>query len=163
DTIPAPPFVAPAPFSLVMATGIVSITAFLLGKPLLAHVLFELNVAMYVLLWLLTLRQLVRAPRHLLAGIVDHSAGPGFLAVVAATSVLGGQFVVLAGDTFTGFAFWFAAIVLWAGINYAMLTGFTIKREKPPLDQGIGGGWLLGVVAAQSIAVLGALLAARSA
>ncbi len=35
-----------------------------------------------------------------------------------------------------------------------------IKKHKPHLDQGFNGGWLLAVVAAQSIAVLSAQLAA---
>src|SRR5690606_33014337 len=38
---------------------------------------------------------------------------------------------------------------------------FTVKERKPSLEQGISGGWLLAVVATQSIAVLSALLAAR--
>jgi len=35
----------------------------------------------------------------------------------------------------------------------------TIKSEKPTLAEGINGGWLISVVAAQSVAVLGAQLA----
>ena len=41
---------------------------------------------------------------------------------------------------------------------YTIFTGLTIKREKPSLAEGINGGWLLAVVATQSIAVLIALL-----
>jgi hypothetical protein len=36
----------------------------------------------------------------------------------------------------------------------------TVKATKPGLAEGINGGWLLPVVAAQSVAVLGAQLAA---
>jgi tellurite resistance protein TehA-like permease len=35
----------------------------------------------------------------------------------------------------------------------------TVKTEKPPLAEGINGGWLVAVVAAQSVCVLGAQLA----
>lgn len=46
---------APAYFGLVMATGIVSIAAHLIGWPQLAGTLFYLNNVMYAVLWLLTL------------------------------------------------------------------------------------------------------------
>src|SRR5690606_36401899 len=41
-------------------------------------------------------------------------------------------------------------------------TAFTVKRDKPTLDKGINGGWLLAVVATQALSVSSALLAARS-
>src|SRR5690606_17289075 len=43
--------------------------------------------------------------------------------------------------------------------TYAIFTMLTVKRDKPTLDRGINGGWLLAVVATQSIAVSSALLA----
>jgi len=58
-----------------------------------------------------------------------------------------------------GAALWFAGIVLWALITYSVLTILTVKTVKPPLAQGISGGWLLPVVAAQSVSVLGTQLA----
>ena len=45
------------------------------------------------------------------------------------------------------------------GLTYAIFAAFTIKEHKPTLDEGISGCRLLAVVATQSIAVLGALLA----
>jgi tellurite resistance protein TehA-like permease len=44
-------------------------------------------------------------------------------------------------------------------ITYAIFTLLTVKAEKPTLAEGIHGGWLVAVVAAQSVAVLGAQLA----
>jgi hypothetical protein len=35
----------------------------------------------------------------------------------------------------------------------------TLKAEKPPLAEGINGGWLVGVVATQSVSLLGSQLA----
>jgi tellurite resistance protein TehA-like permease len=40
-----------------------------------------------------------------------------------------------------------------------VFTLLTVKPHKPPLDEGINGGWLVSVVAAQSVPVLGAQLA----
>lgn len=152
---------SPAYFGMVMATGIVSLAADLLGMPFLAKVLFQLNIAVYAVLWLLTLLRVARYPSRFFGDMVDHLRGPGFFTIVAATGILGGQFVLLAADYLTGTVFWVAALVLWIGLTYTIFTGFTIREQKPALDKGISGAWLLAVVATQSIAVLSALLAAH--
>jgi tellurite resistance protein TehA-like permease len=54
---------------------------------------------------------------------------------------------------------WFAGIGFWALLTYTVFTALTVRRAKPPLSVGIHGGWLVSVVAAQSVAVLGAQLA----
>jgi tellurite resistance protein TehA-like permease len=95
--------------------------------------------------------------------MVDHGRGPGFFTTVAASGVLGSQFVLMAGDYTTAKALWVVALALWVGLTYTIFTAFTIKEEKPPLEQGISGAWLLAVVATQSIAVLSAHLAAHAA
>ena len=46
-------------------------------------------------------------------------------------------------------------------MTYAIFASFTIKRDKPNLEEGISGAWLLAVVATQSLSVLGAMLAPR--
>jgi tellurite resistance protein TehA-like permease len=150
---------SPAYFGMVMATGIVSLAAHLLGRAGVAQVLFKLNVVAYAVLWLLTVLRMLRHSRRFFGDVVDHLRGPGFFTTVAGTSVLGSQFVVLAGDYRAGTALWAVAIVLWVGLTYTIFAGLTIKEKKPTLDQGISGGWLLAVVATQSIAVLSALLA----
>jgi tellurite resistance protein TehA-like permease len=94
---------------------------------------------------------------------VDHGRGPGFFTTVAASGVLGSQFVLMAGDYTTAQVLWVVALALWVGLTYTVFTAFTIKEEKPPLEQGISGAWLLAVVATQSIAVLSAHLAAHAA
>ena len=152
---------SPAYFGMVMATGIVSLAAHLLAMPAVAQALFRLNIAVYAVLWLLTVLRMARHPRLFFGDMVDHLRGPGFFTTVAGTSVLGSQFVLLASDYRAGMALWIAAIVLWIGLTYTIFAGFTIKENKPPLDQGISGAWLLAVVATQSIAVLSALLAAH--
>jgi tellurite resistance protein TehA-like permease len=52
-------------------------------------------------------------------------------------------------------------VALWFVLTYAIFAALTLKEDKPPLDKGINGGWLLAVVATQSLAVLAALLAGR--
>jgi tellurite resistance protein TehA-like permease len=154
---------SPACFGFVMATGIVSLAAHLLGLRVIARALFELNLVAYVVLWMLTLLRMARHTRRFFADMFDHRRGSGFFTVVAGTSVLGGQCVVLAADYPAATALWLVAGVLWVVLTYAILAGFTVKRHKPTLDRGIGSAWLLAVVATQSIAVLSALLAGHVA
>ncbi|MCW5574879.1 MAG: tellurite resistance/C4-dicarboxylate transporter family protein [Burkholderiales bacterium] len=152
---------SPAYFGMVMATGIVSLAAHRLGVQSIARGLFQFNIVVYAMLWFLTVLRMVRYPRRFFGDMVDHLRGPGFFTVVAATGILGAQFVLLAVDYRAGTVLWVAALLLWIGLTYTIFTGFTVKEQKPALDKGISGGWLLAVVATQSIAVLSALLAAH--
>ncbi len=152
---------SPANFGMVMATGIVSIAAYLLGRPGVAHALLALNAVLYGALVLLTLARLLRHRPQLLADLTDHLRGPGFFTTVAGTAVLGCQCVLIAHSDAAGLALWVLAAALWMGLTYGILGIFTLKTHKPTLDSGINGAWLLAVVATQSIAVLGALLDTR--
>ncbi|WP_144821165.1 tellurite resistance/C4-dicarboxylate transporter family protein [Marinobacter piscensis] len=150
---------SPAYFGMVMATGIISITAHLLGFDGIEKGLFYLNLAFYVLLWVATVARFWLYRREFLLDVIDHLRGPGFFTLPAGSSVLGSQFIILTDYTTLGRALWVLAIVLWLALTYTIFTAFTVKEEKPSLDKGITGGWLLAVVATQSIAVLSALVA----
>lgn len=144
---------------MVMATGIVSIAAWLLGLRAFAVALLPVNIACAVVLAALTGARLVQYPRRMAADLRHHGRAVGFFTTVAAASVLGSQIIVLTGMWHVAVALWSVAIVLWAGLTYAIFTALTIKPVKPTLAEGINGGWLVSVVAPQSIAVLGAQLA----
>ena len=152
---------SPAYFGMVMATGIVSIAAHLLGHPLLARALFALNLVAYAVLCLLNLLRALRHRQRFFGDLFDHLRGPGFFTSVAATSIVGSQFLLLTDDSRVAGGLWALAVVLWVTLTYAIFTGLTIKQTKPSLDKGINGAWLLAVVATQSIAALSALLAGR--
>jgi tellurite resistance protein TehA-like permease len=154
---------SPANFGIVMATGIVSLAAHLLGRDTVAHGLFLLNNVLFALLCVLTVLRAFRHPKAFFSDLADHLRGPGFFTTVAATAILGGQYMVLVGNTRVGMILWALALILWFGLTYTIFTVLTVKRDKPTLDRGINGGWLLAVVATQSIAVSSALLAATTA
>jgi tellurite resistance protein TehA-like permease len=154
---------SPSYFAMVMATGIVSLAAHQQGPEFVAQVLFGLNVVAWLLLWLLYALRMLWYPRRFFGDMVDHLRGPGFFTSVAATAVLGAQFVILGGDDRLAVALWGLALLLWTGLTYTIFAAFTIKEVKPSLDKGINGAWLLAVVATQALAVLSALLAARAA
>ena len=150
----------PAYFAMVMATGIVSLACHLLSFRWLAVALLVLNVLFAVALVVLTLLRIARFPGQVAADFRHHARAVGFFTIVAATSVLGSQVLVIAGARWIAEALWFAAIGLWAVLTYTIFTILTVKTDKPPLAEGLNGGWLVAVVAPQSIAVLGAQLAA---
>jgi len=149
----------PAYFALVMATGIVSIAAQLLGIPIVPQVLLGINGVAFIVLWALTIIRIVRYPKDVLADVSDHQRGVGFFTTVAGTSVLGSQLVIVAKLESVALAFWMATLILWLVLVYAVFTALTVKETKPPLDQGINGGWLVAVVATQSVSTLASILA----
>jgi tellurite resistance protein TehA-like permease len=152
---------SPAYFSLVMATGIVSLAAYLMGQRTFAQVLLYLNIAQYAVLWVLYAARALLHPRRFFGDMITHSSGPGYFTAVAATGVLASQFMVIGEDTVIGMALWLLTSLLWVCLTYTILTALTVRREKPALEKGINGGWLLAVVATQAVAVSSALLAAR--
>lgn len=149
----------PAYFAMAMATGIVSIACHLLGFAAAAVGLFWLNIGVYVVLWLLMAMRVVWYPSNVIADLTSHARGVAFFTLVAATCVLGTQFLVVGRMPGVAFGLWIAGVVLWATLTYTVFAALTVRRSKPPLSVGIHGGWLVAVVAAQSVAVLGAQLA----
>jgi len=142
-----------------MATGIVSLACQLSALHRLAGALFYLNLLFYGALWGLLLLRLARHFPRLRADLTSHSLGPGFLTLVAATNVLGSQFVVLGVDRRIALGLWLLGLALWLVLIYLFFVAMTVKEEKPTLAGGISGAWLLVVVAAESVAALAALLA----
>jgi tellurite resistance protein TehA-like permease len=77
--------------------------------------------------------------------------------------VLGSQFVILKSNQNVALVLWILGLALWLFLIYALFTILTVKEEKPPLESGINGAWMLFVVSTQSIVVLGMLLVSHFA
>lgn len=152
---------SPAYFAMVMATGIVSIAGHLMAMRVVAISLFWFNVAGYVLLWVLSVLRLSLYPNEFRNDLTNHQRGPGFFTSVAASCILGSQFLLIWENLPIAVFLWIVGIVLWLGLTYTIFTALTIKEDKPRLDEGISGAWLLAVVATQSICVLSSLIAAH--
>lgn len=145
---------ASAYFALVMATGIVSIALYMLEMETPAWLLFRINEAAYVILWIITLLRLILYPSRIISDLSNHVRGPGFFTIVAGTNVLGIQFVVLADDYAAATFLWGLGLLLWLFLIYAFFAAITIKEEKPDLENGINGAWLISIVATQSVSIL---------
>ena len=151
----------PGYFALVMATGIVSIAASLLEMYIVAGGLLWINMAAYGILSTLLVVRVARYFPRVRADLNDHVRGPGFFTVVAATCVLGSQLIVVASRPDLALVLWFVGLALWIVIMYAFFTLITVREEKPPLEKGLNGAWLIAAVATQSVSVLGTMLAAH--
>jgi len=152
----------PAYFALVMATGIVSIASQLLEFAILARILFIINIAAYIILWVLLLARLAFYHRRVVVDLGDHLRSPGFFTLVAGTCVLGSQFVIISSDMLTAGILWGLGLILWLVLIYAVFTILMTRDEKPALGSGVNGSWLVAVVGTQSISVLGTMLAAHT-
>lgn len=151
----------PSYFSLVMATGIVSIASHLLGMASIAYCLFVLNIVVFVVLWLLTGLRILLYRQRFLDDLKKHAVGPGFFTMVAGTCVIGVQFVNLTGDLEVAAALWVIAALLWLLITCTVFAAIMVCPRKPSLRFGLSGLWLIAAVATQSVSVLGTPIAAR--
>jgi tellurite resistance protein TehA-like permease len=65
---------------------------------------------------------------------------------------------IIAGQPQLARWLWLLGLALWLPITYTFFAVMTVRAEKPPIEQGLNGSWLLAIVAVQSLAVLGILV-----
>src|SRR5262249_34596258 len=139
----------PADFALVMATGVMAIAAATLGWHLFTWPLVVLATVAYVGLWVLKALRLARYPGRGLADLQNHARGPGFFTVVAATCILGTACVVVLQRPEVATVLWGLGVVLWVVVMYAFFAAVVTRENKPSLEAGINGAWLIATVATQ--------------
>ena len=148
---------SPAYFALVMATGIVSIAAYLYDYTLLAKALFYINCIAYFIIFILFIVRFIFFKREFLSDFMDDRKNMGFLSFVAASCILGGQFVLIAKNYQVGIYFLIIGLLSWLVLTYLLFFILIEKRNKPTL-KAISGTWLLLVVATQAVSILSAQL-----
>src|SRR5699024_9592749 len=77
----------PGYFALVMATGILSVGAFLLKHYIFAHLLFGLNTVMYILFWALTITKISYYPSIVKQELLSHQKRRAYFTMDAGTIV----------------------------------------------------------------------------
>jgi tellurite resistance protein TehA-like permease len=142
-----------------MATGIVARDGRLAAVNLVGCVLLWISVVGYIILLVLTLTRVVRFPRRVRADLASQRRGPGFLALVAATCVVGAEFAPINLRVSTGL--WLLGATLCVSLTYAFFAAVATCQRKPRHTTGLSGSWLLGVVAAQSVSLLGTLVGSQ--
>lgn len=148
---------SPSYFALVMATGIVSLATQSFQYTLISEALFSINIIAYVVICVLFLARLAFYPRAFLSDFLNSRKNMGFLSFVAATCILGSQFIILANNPQIGLYFLIIGLVSWVLLTYALLAVVIEKPDKPSLVA-ISGTWLLLIVATQAVAILSAQL-----
>lgn len=141
-----------------MASGIVAIATMLNRIPVLPAILFWLNACLFFILLLATAARAIRYPGSFVADVRNHNRGVGFFTVVAAFGVFGSELVIQMNAAGVAVFFWAVAVTLWLVVTYGILAVLTVKSDKPSLADGINGGWLVIVVATQSVSILTVLI-----
>jgi len=145
---------SPAYFALVMATGIVSMAFHFHGYGDVARGLFFLNLGQYLLLWSALILRMLQFPNSVLADAKDHLRAPGFFTLTAGTGVLSVQcYHVIAWST-TGMILAFLTAFLWMVMIYGIFVSLIVRKAKPDIVKGINGGWLVAIVATQSVSIV---------
>ena len=134
-----------------MATGIISIAAYLLGLTTIAVALLLVNVVAYIILSLLLIARILLFLSRIKEDMSDQVRGPGFFTVIAGTCVLGTDLMIVAGQSTIATVLWIAGVLLWILIMYGFFFAVTVRENKPSLEKGLNGAWLIAVVSTQSI------------
>lgn len=145
----------PVYFAMVMATGIISINFKLQGFETAATALFFINLILYFALTILFISRALFFRTKFINDLSDHQRAPGFFTIVAANSIVGSQSILMTGSVFAAQFFFGLALILWILSIYSIFVLLTVKSEKPAFEQAIHGGWLVAIVATQSIPVVG--------
>jgi len=147
----------PGYFAWVMATGIVSVGADLLGDHLLSEVILGVTVAAFVGLALAYAARLVFFAPFVRQSAADPTTAMAYFTVVAGTDVLAVR-LVMATHPLVAFALGTAAAALWLVLTYALPWSIVAAARRPVLGE-INGTWLVWVVATQSLSIVAAAVA----
>jgi tellurite resistance protein TehA-like permease len=147
----------PGYFAWVMATGIVSVGADLLGDHLLSQVFLGVTVAAFVGLVLAYAARLVWFAPFVRQSAADPTTAMAYFTVVAGTDVLAVR-LVMATHPLVAFALGVAAAAVWLGLTYALPWSIVAAARRPVLGE-INGTWLVWVVATQSLSIVAAAVA----
>jgi tellurite resistance protein TehA-like permease len=147
----------PGYFALVMATGILSNAFLLLEAGGISQFLFWVNLVAYPILIGVTLARAIWFRRELWADLINPESVFTFFTFVAGTNVLGIQ-CFLRHYEVAARALWLVALITWVIFGYFSFAVLTIVNTPRGVDV-VNGGWLIGIVATQSLVVLGTFLA----
>ncbi len=152
----------PANFAFIMSTGIVSIASNLLGFTGIAYALFYINLIAYATVLTLQICRIKMFWSNLYSDLSNPKLSLVFFTTVAATNVLGAQFVTVVNCPEVAKVFWYFGIFLWTIVSLSTFNLLFIKCEQR-IEMVLHGGWLIATVGTQSVAVLGGLLATKFA
>jgi len=147
----------PGAFALVMATGIISNALLAEGQRELSDALLAVTLIAYCSLGALTvLRAALFWPR-LRADLINPGLVFSFFTIVAATGVFGSG-IDLRGFASVAQALWVFALIAWLVMTYFSFGVLTFFNTPHGADV-VRGGWLIAIVATESLVMLGSAVA----
>lgn len=150
----------PGYFAWVMATGIVSIGASLLGYAGLSQVLLGVTVFAFGLLLVCYGARAVWFTDQMRRSLRDPTTAMAYFTVVAGTDVLATR-TVMAGHPGIALALGSAAAVVWLALTYGLPWSIVAGAHRPVLAE-INGTWLIWVVSTQSLSIVASAVSAHS-
>ena len=147
----------PGNFSLVMATGIISIGFDALGFPALAQALFLVAAAAWIVLVALSAGRALVFPRAVRADLLNPRMVFSYFTLVAATDIVG-LLLHARGHVALAIACWALAFVAWCALLYLAFSVLTFLTHEHNVNI-VHGGWLISIVGTQSLVLLGARIA----
>ncbi len=149
----------PGYFALIMATGIISNGFFLLDIKSLSTALLVVDSAAFLVLIPMTVARGIMFPSRLWADLVNPRLVFSFFTIVAGANVFGVQ-LLLRGEVTLAVLLWCFSLAVWVPLSYFSFSVLTFRDTERNVGV-VGGGWLIAIVGAESIATLGAKLSAE--
>ncbi len=147
----------PSSFAFVMATGIISTDAFLLGPSWLSRGLLVAAVAGLGVLTLMLLARLAFFRSQVAADIQAPDRVFGFFTITAGADVLGVRLSAAGHPLVTAVLAGLAAAV-WLVLTYGVPASLLLTRSRDSVLGGVNGSWLLWVVGTQSLSTSASFL-----
>lgn len=148
----------PGYFALIMATGIISNGFYLLDLKAISTALLVVDSAAFLILIPATVARAIMFPRLLWADLINPRLVFSFFTIVAGANVFGVQ-LLLRGNVEIALALWLFSLAVWVPLSYFSFSVLTFRDTERNVGV-ISGGWLIAIVGAESIAVLGGKLSA---
>lgn len=151
----------PGYFALVMATGIISNGFFLLEFRTISDVMLAVNALAFAVLALMTVARGLVFSSEFWSDLTNPRQVFSYFSLVAAVNVFGSQ-LLLRDHLTLGIILWLFSLVAWVPLSYFSFSVLTFRDTEENVGV-LTGGWLIAIVGAESIAVLGGKLSAEVA
>jgi tellurite resistance protein TehA-like permease len=150
----------PGYFAWVMASGIISVGAALLGQRILSDVALWVTGTAFVVLVVAYAARFIAFPGEARASLGQPGTAMAFFTVVAGTDVVGIR-LLMAGHPLVGLILGAVAGSVWVVLSYGLPWSIVAGAQHPVLGD-VNGTWLIWVVATQSVSIMAAGLATAS-
>lgn len=145
----------PVYFALPMSTGIIAVACYTLEYDFLSWFFYVMSGLELGVLLVLFLIRVFFFFNYFKRDLYIPSMAAGFLTLVCALCLFGINGTLLYECYTIGLAIWGVSVVIWVSFIYVISVLTVIDEKKPSVRNSINGSWLLFVVSAQALSILG--------